>query len=307
MFCSYDDALEQAVDNADEDLKTRCGGDEGCIIDGLALGTEAADLYLEDPGNSHTILQSESADILLTVDGDENNVCEMCKAVGWGDSHIATFDGVSYDVHVKGELTFLKSLDSGFEIQGRTEAVENHSGSPAVTTAVVVKEDNLPKIQISLATQDAATAENVVTIANCPVQLFVDDAARVITSGSGTLDATVQVSGNRIVVEYSETRLRLDMTVRSWRNTCHFSVNYVMGDCRCDETLVGILGNPNDERVDDWMEHDGTPVDIPSSRRELRFEMAYEYSKTWCVTAETSNFSYETDSDFDTFDECSDE
>jgi hypothetical protein len=75
MFYSYDDALEQAVDNADEDLKTRCGGDEGCIIDGLARGTEAADLYLEDPGNSsHTVLPTESADIVLTGNGDENNV-----------------------------------------------------------------------------------------------------------------------------------------------------------------------------------------------------------------------------------------
>jgi hypothetical protein len=55
------------------------------------------------------------------------------------------------------------------------------------------------------------------------------------------------------------------------------------------------------------MEHDGTPVDIPSSMRERRFEKGYEYSKTWCVTEETSIFSYETGSDFDTFDECSDE
>jgi hypothetical protein len=67
------------------------------------------------------------------------------------------------------------------------------------------------------------------------------------------------------VVEYPETKLQLDMRVLSWRNTCYFTVNYVLGDCRCDETLVGILGNPNDEWVDDWMQHDGTPVGIPSS------------------------------------------
>eukprot|EP00980_Cylindrotheca_fusiformis_P031624 scaffold26708_cov416-Cylindrotheca_fusiformis.AAC.1 len=55
------------------------------------------------------------------------------------------------------------------------------------------------------------------------------------------------------------------------------------------------------------MEEDGTPVDIPSSDRDRRFEKAYEYSKTWCVTEETSNFVYEEGTDFDTFDECTDD
>jgi hypothetical protein len=58
-------------------------------------------------------------------------------------AHIVTFDGLSYDVHVKGELTFLKSLDpeNDFTIQARTVAVKNHPKGPAVTTGVVVHED----------------------------------------------------------------------------------------------------------------------------------------------------------------------
>lgn len=305
----YDDALEQAVDTADPELVEQCKGDEGCIIDAVALGTEAAELFLEDPGLEHPVLENNEVptEIVTTVTGDEDNVCEMCRAVGWGDPHIVTFDGVKYDVHVKGQLTFLKSLNSGFEIQGRTEAVENHGARPAVTTAIVVKEDNYPKIQVSLATQDADNAENVVMIKNCPVQLFVDDISREVTSGSGTMGATVQVKGNRIVIEYPDTKLQLDMSVQSWRDTCHFSVNYLLGDCRCDETLVGILGNPNGQYIDDWMEEDGTPVEIPTSTKERRYGKAFEYSKTWCLTAETSMFSYEEDTDFDTFDECTEE
>eukprot|EP00980_Cylindrotheca_fusiformis_P030743 scaffold25356_cov455-Cylindrotheca_fusiformis.AAC.1 len=62
------------------------------------------------------------------------------------------------------------------------------------------------------------------------------------------------------------------MQVTEWRNTCHFSVDYLLGDCRCGETLVGILGNPNGDWHDDWMEEDGTPVDIPPDDHCRRFE-----------------------------------
>eukprot|EP00980_Cylindrotheca_fusiformis_P012256 scaffold2995_cov130-Cylindrotheca_fusiformis.AAC.1 len=248
----------------------------------------------------------DEPEIVTTITGDETKQCEMCKSRGWGDPHIITFDGVKYDVHVKGTLTFLKSLDSGFEIQVQTEAVENHPMRYAVTTGLVVTEDNLPKIQVSMPRFPDAT-EDVVTMKGCPVQLFVDGVPRDVRTGSGAPGVTVQTKKNRILIEYPSTGLQLDMQVTEWRNTCHFSVDYVLGDCRCGETLVGILGSPNGDWHDDWMEEDGTPVDIPPDDHCRRFECGFNYSKTWCVPEEDSNFDYGDGTDYEDYDECYDD
>jgi hypothetical protein len=62
--CSYNEQLEEIVDNADEDIKEQCTVDGevdiGCVIDGVTLGTEAADLYLEMVENANTVSITES-------------------------------------------------------------------------------------------------------------------------------------------------------------------------------------------------------------------------------------------------------
>eukprot|EP00980_Cylindrotheca_fusiformis_P000531 scaffold131_cov125-Cylindrotheca_fusiformis.AAC.8 len=287
------------------ELHSDAGSMEGSIIAHSfgAIGSNPSALTMMGVAYDGRFCDRPEGTISSTIEGDENNVCEMCKARSHGDPHIITFDGVRYDVHVKGELTFLKSLSSGFEIQARTQPMKGRDDF-MITTGVVVKDDNLPKIQVSFATEDADAADNVVAMDGCPVQLFVDDVPRDITFGSGTPDATVQIAGNRIVVEYPSTKLQLDMMIQSGKYNCNLNIKYLLGDCRCGETLVGILGNPNGERNDDWMEEDGTPVEIPENGNDRRFEEAYNYSKTWCVTEDTSNFAYNEGTDFDTFDGC---
>jgi len=66
-----------------------------------------------------------------------------------------------------------------------------------------------------------------------------------------------------------------------------------LADCPCDGSLVGILGQPDGDWSNDWHEHDGTAVDIPTSRRDRRGKKAYDYSLTWCLTDADSHFTYE--------------
>ena len=180
-----------------------------------------------------------------------------------------------------------------------------------MTTGVVVHEDSrlgLPDVQVSLG--QGANSELATEFRSggdkCYVQLFVDQEAKSILGGTGTTGATVQVNGNRIVVEYPTTNLKLDIKVTSWRQECHFSIDYYLVDCRCDETLVGILGQPDFPKdwTNDWHEHDGTPLPIPSRRSDRRGKKAYEYSRTWCVSAGESKFAYENGMSHADFDEC---
>jgi len=229
------------------------------------------------------------------------------------------FPGLRYDVHVKGDFVLVKSLDSVFEIQGRTEAVENHNARPAVTTGIVVNEvgDN-PRIQLSLARDASGTYTEELRASccsgdhcECPIQLFVDGVARPVSSGSGNTKASVEVSdvsgGKRVTIQYPETKVKVTMDVRNWRQTCHFSVTYPLADCRPNERIVGLVGSPDKEWRNDWMKRDGTVIPIPPVlKKGSGFQPTYEYTRdNWCVETESdSYFEYEASTDFAFFDEC---
>lgn len=227
-----------------------------------------------------------------------------CTSRGWGDPHMVTWDGLRYDVHVHGELIFAKDPNSSFQIQARTEPVENHSAKPAVTTGIVITDDNMPKIQVSMPRDTDEPCTEVIN--GCPVELYVDDVLRKPSHGSGSDKAKVDVSGNKITIQYpGASQIKVVMDVTSWRNECHFSVTYTLGTCRAD--ITGLLGSPDGEWRNDWMDIDGNLIAIPSDlARGSGFLPTKEYTRlNWCVpNAAASNFAYEHDTDFATFDVC---
>ncbi|KAL3918878.1 MAG: hypothetical protein SGILL_004036 [Bacillariaceae sp.] len=229
-----------------------------------------------------------------------NAAVRTCSATSWGDPHLVTFDGLKYDVHAKGEVTMVKSMNSTFEIQARLQGAGGNFGAPAVTTGLVVKEDDtlsLPVVQVSFA---SGPSETTVDMDGCPVQLYVDGQAQSLNNGTDIVGARARIIEDKVVIEYPSTKLRIDMRVHSFRSTCLFSTDFLLADCKTPELLIGLLGSPNGMWGDDWMDPTGNPLEIPEDHRQLRFGPAYEYStENWCLaTASESLFTYEPGTDF---------
>jgi hypothetical protein len=71
--------LADIINDAPEDLLEMCEGKIACVIDGVTMGTEAADIFMEDDENNSTdpslneiILGTASSDLVLEDDEDDS-------------------------------------------------------------------------------------------------------------------------------------------------------------------------------------------------------------------------------------------
>jgi von Willebrand factor type D domain/Fibrinogen beta and gamma chains, C-terminal globular domain len=216
------------------------------------------------------------------------NSCEFFEAGSSGDPHIYTFDGLSYDCHVEGEVILAKTLSSDLlQIHGRFAPVGWAYATG--TTGVVVKPRGLPMIQLSL---DPSRV----------LHFVVDGNEQQLASGNG-----YQVSQESWSTTVTYPSMGLDVSVK-------FNGRYINVDMKVSretlvgETLVGLFGTPNDDYLDDWMTPNGTTVSAASGP-DLIFQSSYDYCKTnWCVNnASASLFTYLTDESFESFNKCDEE
>eukprot|EP00934_Nitzschia_sp_Nitz4_P002638 Nitzschia sp. Nitz4//scaffold98_size77359//56502//58924//NITZ4_005554-RA/size77359-augustus-gene-0.60-mRNA-1//-1//CDS//3329560775//2628//frame0 len=225
---------------------------------------------------------------------------EVSKALGAGDVHYHTFDGVQFECHAHGELVLLKSLNSELEIQARSSPVGD--GLPTITTAIAVRDVGGPTVQLSI----ASSSDQGTSVGGCPVLFFVDGIETDLLEGTGVDACDVFVSDDTITIKYTETGLQVDVEVGEWPTDCWLNAAYDLNEeLRTGETLVGLLGSPNGESSDDWMTSDGSTLAMPSDPANA-FEEAHEYcSQQWCLRDSSSSlFSYETNQTFADFQDC---
>lgn len=222
------------------------------------------------------------------------------------DPHIRTFDKVKYDCQGEGEFHILKSMDSDFEIQGRFQRFSQDE-RPTVTKSVVWQTgEGDPKTQV--------TVPNAPVDGSCMATVYVDDEERdVLVDGPG--DPNVQVKYFKkkgvegLIFYYHSSGFQLSVRARTTSdNGCVLLVKVCLPfDWEVTrEQMVGLLGNPDGDYDNDWMDRSSTSVEIPTDKEDLATQPAYDYCVTnWCLRkASDSLFHYLSGESFDHFDKC---
>ena len=160
----------------------------------------------------------------------------------------------------------------------------------------------------------------------CPIALYVDsELVTEIPEGDVRNDSiikndsfqlTVNWRRRRIFVQFDKMKLELHarrprVTAGQETDICLFNANYVLQEgCRMDEDLVGLMGSPNQNPLDDWTDREGNVYDFPDqvSRRRFINKEAYDYSTdNWCITeASESIFTYEEGESHAFYEHCTD-
>lgn len=221
----------------------------------------------------------------------------------FGDPHLSTFDRLRFDCQAQGIFTMLTSLeDSRFKIQEKFTSVNgsNVCSQASVSTGIVVQEVGLPTIQLSVPTGDS-TGANVLPN-GCPIDFFLNGSQRDLMLGSDNPLVQVQSFSNDIRIVHRDTDLEIAVSIRqSSAFGCFFLVQVFLPlDYRLGETLLGLLGTPNDNRNDDWVDPNGNSYLPPQNEEQSVFGPAYNYCvDNWCIRdEEASAFTLRRDESF---------
>ncbi|CAB9513248.1 Sushi domain-containing protein 2 [Seminavis robusta] len=224
-----------------------------------------------------------------------------------GDPHIRTLDRLTYDCQGEGEFHLLKSMTSGFEVQARFTRFTPDS-RPTKTAAVAWNTgDGEPKMQVNApdVPDEAGT---------CMPTVYVENVLKdVMTEGVG--NAYVQVArwvrpkSVKYVFYYHNSGFQV--TVQS-KKTSQFGCVLSVKVClpydweRTNEALVGLLGSPDNDSSNDWMNRQNVPQTIPENRRERLGEIAYDYCvDNWCIRkADDSLFHYGSGESYNGYNHC---
>jgi RHS repeat-associated protein len=189
------------------------------------------------------------------------------KGRTYNDPHLETLDGLGYDFQTVGEFTLVKSTTDDFEIQTRQQAWGT-STSASANAAIAIK----------------SGGQRIALYADQPQKLVINGTATTLPDGG--LYAVGQNLITRQGSQYSIITANNDLIVVNDRGT-FLNINLGLADNR-DGKVVGLLGNNNDNRNDEFALRDGTAIGGTITQERLYGD----YGNSWRITQETSLFDY---------------
>jgi len=126
----YDPTTEEKVQNPPGEIADICGDDIGCIIDGVTLGEDAAEEFIENPAIERKPVEEEPPPVKLS-DSEDDGIITPGPGSGSGDPHFKTWTGDKYDYHGECDLVLVDhpsfSNGLGLKVHIRTTRVKYFS------------------------------------------------------------------------------------------------------------------------------------------------------------------------------------
>jgi RHS repeat-associated protein len=189
------------------------------------------------------------------------------KGGSYNDPHLKTLDGLGYDFQTVGEFTLVKSTTDDFEIQTRQQPWGS-STSASANTAISIK----------------SGGQRIALYANQTNPLLINGTA--VTLPDGGLYAVGQNLIIREGSKYSIVTANNDLILVNNRGT-FLNINLGLADNR-QSKVVGLLGNFNNNRNDDFALRNGTVIGGTITNQRLYGD----YAASWRITQATSLFDY---------------
>jgi RHS repeat-associated protein len=189
------------------------------------------------------------------------------KGGTYNDPHLQTLDGIGYDFQTVGEFTLVKSTTDDFEIQTRQQPWGN-STSASANSAIAIK----------------IGGQRIAIYANQTNSLLINGTA--VTLPEGGLYAVGQNLIIREGSKYSIVTANNDLILVDNRGT-FLNINLGLADNRQGK-VVGLLGNFNDNRNDDFALRNGTVIGGTITDQQLYGD----YAASWRITQANSLFDY---------------
>ena len=230
--------------------------------------------------NSIDVIVQYSSNICPS--GDD---CSRLTALGFGDPHLTTFDGVNYEFQAVGEFLFTRSTIDEFEIQVRLEQLRPDLMDFSIITAVAMNVNG----------DKVVFEEDRASLVNEPAFRINDIAANLPEMGSEGMTlpggGTITRAGQTIIVRWPNSGNRVD--VRQGAAEGGMVVEPTI-DATYLSNLEGLLGNADGVTENEFTTRNGTVLIPP-----LSFEELYRvFGDSWRITQEESLFGTPTFADF---------
>jgi len=177
------------------------------------------------------------------------------------------------------------AVDSTFEIRARfqyLEAGNQYNYDPDTLGTGVMKDRGVTVTRaVAFKTGDGSEVLTFVTRdgtgnQECTIESFV-----------GIIQDRTYTSSDEIS-EFHNGASIVITTKNARKFGCYLNVLVCIPD---DMVVVGLLGTPTDDKTDDWMEADGTPLNVPTNRDGLLFGEASTYcQENWCEKDKDNTF-----------------